>query len=214
MDRWHFNTAGEPGKCSASKKPCPFGFTEDEHYRSAAEARAGFERKMADQSSQLISNGLRKNETWADYDLEEMTVLQRMRHVLVTKHGWDEEDFEEMSFMDIESAFLDDAGEEDFRPTMEQDSQRLEAEWTADESDNYRAHARVPSKAKQLDWYNTLHQMELDDEYMSNAPLKKQKLIKRLKANLRFYEKEQSIKNSGYGSIYDSWTIDPEPSKE
>lgn len=52
---------------------------------------------------------------WPPYDVEEMSVLARMKHILKTKHGYTDEDFEEATFMDIESMFLDDAGEEDFR---------------------------------------------------------------------------------------------------
>ena len=50
-----------------------------------------------------------------EYDVEEMSVLARMKHVLKTKHGYTDEDFEECTFLDIESMFLDDAGEPDFR---------------------------------------------------------------------------------------------------
>ena len=49
------------------------------------------------------------------HDVEEMTVLQRMKHILKTKHGYTDADFEEQTFADIESMFLDDAGEKDFR---------------------------------------------------------------------------------------------------
>lgn len=50
-----------------------------------------------------------------EYDIEEMGVLARMKHVLKTKHGYTDEDFEGATFADIESMFLDDAGEPDFR---------------------------------------------------------------------------------------------------
>lgn len=45
---FHINPAtGEPGKCSASLKACPFG-SESEHYGSEAAAREAFEASMAD----------------------------------------------------------------------------------------------------------------------------------------------------------------------
>lgn len=50
-----------------------------------------------------------------DYDVEEMGVLAHMKHILKTKHGYTDADFEEATFADIESMFLDDAGEKDFR---------------------------------------------------------------------------------------------------
>lgn len=50
-----------------------------------------------------------------DYDSGEMTVLARMMRGLVDRHGWDYTDFQEMSFLDVEAAYLD--VEEDFRPT-------------------------------------------------------------------------------------------------
>jgi hypothetical protein len=50
-----------------------------------------------------------------DYDVEEMGVLTRMKHVMKTKHGYTDADFEGATFMDIESMFLDDCGERDFR---------------------------------------------------------------------------------------------------
>ena len=49
------------------------------------------------------------------YDIEEMTVLQRMKTIMIRKHGWELEDFEGMTFLDIESEFLDGCGEPDFR---------------------------------------------------------------------------------------------------
>lgn len=52
-----------------------------------------------------------------EYDVEEMGVLARMKHVLKTEHGYTDDDFEDATFMDIESMFLDDAGEADFRPS-------------------------------------------------------------------------------------------------
>lgn len=48
------------------------------------------------------------------YDTEEVSVIQRMRRVLIEKYGWEPEDFEGMSFTDVEYEFLE--VEEDFRP--------------------------------------------------------------------------------------------------
>lgn len=50
-----------------------------------------------------------------EVDVGEMTILQRMKHVLKTKHGRSDADFAGLSFHDIERMFLDDAGESDFR---------------------------------------------------------------------------------------------------
>jgi hypothetical protein len=50
------------------------------------------------------------------YDVPEMNVLARMKRIMIDKHGYDAEDFEGYGFLDIESMFLDDCGEEDFRP--------------------------------------------------------------------------------------------------
>ena len=52
---------------------------------------------------------------WPDYDVEEMSVLARMKKIMREKHGYTDEDFEDATFTDIESMFLDDCGEEDFR---------------------------------------------------------------------------------------------------
>ena len=49
------------------------------------------------------------------YDVPELGVLARMKHVLRTSHGYTDEDFKDATFADIESMFLDDAGEVDFR---------------------------------------------------------------------------------------------------
>lgn len=49
------------------------------------------------------------------YDVEEMSVLARMKKIMKEKHGYDDEDFEDCTFADIESMFLDSCGEEDFR---------------------------------------------------------------------------------------------------
>lgn len=47
---FHVNPAsGEPGKCSASLKACPFGGA-SEHYESASAARKAFETSMADKT--------------------------------------------------------------------------------------------------------------------------------------------------------------------
>lgn len=51
-----------------------------------------------------------------DYDTAEITVLERMKRIMIQKHGWEREDFEGMTFLDIESEFLDGCGEPDFRP--------------------------------------------------------------------------------------------------
>lgn len=50
------------------------------------------------------------------YDVPEVAVLERMKKIMMEKHDWEPEDFDGMSFMDIESEFLDGCGEEDFRP--------------------------------------------------------------------------------------------------
>jgi hypothetical protein len=48
------------------------------------------------------------------YDLEEMSILARMKRTLIRKHGWEAEGFQGMNFMGIEAEFLD--AEPDFRP--------------------------------------------------------------------------------------------------
>lgn len=46
MNRYHVNlTTGVPGKCRAIKS-CPFGLSIEDHYSTASEARADFEKKM------------------------------------------------------------------------------------------------------------------------------------------------------------------------
>jgi hypothetical protein len=50
-----------------------------------------------------------------DYDIEEMSVLNRMKRDLMRDHGWYTIDFEGMTFLDIESTYLDEYGYEDFR---------------------------------------------------------------------------------------------------
>jgi hypothetical protein len=58
----------------------------------------------------------REQETaWPEYDVEEMSVLARMKKIMKEKHGYESDDFDGMSFTDIESMFLDDCGEKDFR---------------------------------------------------------------------------------------------------
>ena len=48
--KFHINpVSGEPGKCSASLKACPFGGEED-HYESSEEARRAYEASMADKA--------------------------------------------------------------------------------------------------------------------------------------------------------------------
>lgn len=54
-------------------------------------------------------------EVTPDYDVEEMSVLARMKKIMREKHGYTDEDFEDATFADIESMFLDDCGEKDFR---------------------------------------------------------------------------------------------------
>lgn len=49
------------------------------------------------------------------YDGEEYGIFARMKKVLVERHGWEAEDFQGMSFLDVESEFLDAYGEVDFR---------------------------------------------------------------------------------------------------
>lgn len=48
-----------------------------------------------------------------EYDYAEASIYRRMKNTLVRKHGWDEEEFETMSFLDVEAEFLD--VEKDFR---------------------------------------------------------------------------------------------------
>jgi hypothetical protein len=50
-----------------------------------------------------------------DYDVEELSVLERMKRIMIEEHGYTRADFEECTFADIESMFLDDCGEPDFR---------------------------------------------------------------------------------------------------
>jgi hypothetical protein len=52
---------------------------------------------------------------WDYYDAEERDVLSRMKRIMIEKHGYTEEDFIDTTFLDVESMFLDDCGEEDFR---------------------------------------------------------------------------------------------------
>lgn len=47
------------------------------------------------------------------YDTEEMSIFNRMKCILRDKHEWEHEDFEGMTFLDVEACFLD--VEEDFR---------------------------------------------------------------------------------------------------
>lgn len=51
-----------------------------------------------------------------EYDVPEMNVLARMKKIMIEKHGYTREEFDGCSFTEIESMFLDDCGEEDFRP--------------------------------------------------------------------------------------------------
>jgi len=46
MAKYHINSKGEPGKCSAKSGNCPFGSAE-EHYSSAEDAQAAYEQAMA-----------------------------------------------------------------------------------------------------------------------------------------------------------------------
>lgn len=50
---------------------------------------------------------------WSDYDTPEMDVLNRMKQELVRDDGWTREDFEGMTFLDVEAEYLDT--HEDFR---------------------------------------------------------------------------------------------------
>ena len=43
MKKFHYNSAGEPGVCSAKPGNCPFGFSENEHFDSESDARKSFE---------------------------------------------------------------------------------------------------------------------------------------------------------------------------
>ena len=43
----------------------------------------------------------------APYDESEMSVLSKMKKALMVKHGWEADDFEGMTFLDVEAEFLD-----------------------------------------------------------------------------------------------------------
>lgn len=53
MAKFHINNAGEAGACSATKGNCPFG-DEDDHFTSAAAARASYEQTMAPQALSIV----------------------------------------------------------------------------------------------------------------------------------------------------------------
>jgi hypothetical protein len=67
------------------------------------------------EANRLRQSAADADAAWPEYDVEEMSVLARMKHVMKTKHGYINDDFDGMSFTDIESMFLDDCGEKDFR---------------------------------------------------------------------------------------------------
>ena len=62
-----------------------------------------------------LNEGKVKSSLLPQHDEPEMSVLKKMKYILKTKHGYSNDDFEGLSFADIESIFLDDAGEPDFR---------------------------------------------------------------------------------------------------
>jgi hypothetical protein len=56
MTKFHLNDQGNPGQCSATKKPCPFG-GDEAHYPTKTAAREAFEKDHAfDQLSRLTSS--------------------------------------------------------------------------------------------------------------------------------------------------------------
>lgn len=62
-----------------------------------------------------MSLASQREQHFRDYDVVEVAVLERMKRVMMEKHGWEIDDFEGMSFTDIEAEFLDGCGEKDFR---------------------------------------------------------------------------------------------------
>lgn len=111
MAKYHISKDGDPKPCRATKKPCPIG---GEHFDSEEAARDHYEKTMENEVSS-------EKPKWTfeipPYDAPEMSIMNRMQTALVEKHGWDDEDFDGMSFLDVEDAFLD-AGEIDFRPSQ------------------------------------------------------------------------------------------------
>lgn len=109
MSKYHINPeTGNPGRCTA-KKQRRFG-GDAAHYSSEKEARDAFE-----VTQEALTSFQKEYPPEADYDVEELTVMGRMKKTLKEKHGWEDEDFEGMTFTDVESEFLDSYGEEDFR---------------------------------------------------------------------------------------------------
>lgn len=183
MAKYHINTKGEPGKCSAKKTGCPFGDA-SEHYDNLVDARNAYEAAQG--------------APFSDYDLEEMNVLNRMKEVLVRKHNWDNEDFEDMTFTDIESEFLDTYGEKDFRPTEVQAEQEQETENAIMDAE----YAMVNNMRIPLDkrgrYYTILLALDDDEEeWMTHKPFRRKELAERLRATLRYYEDEAKIYRDG-----------------
>lgn len=44
--RYHLSAGGDPKPCSAHKRPCPLGFSPEEHYSSPGEAQAAYEKSQ------------------------------------------------------------------------------------------------------------------------------------------------------------------------
>lgn len=53
-EKFHINSKGEPGRCSAQHGGCPFG-SEDEHYATREGASAAYERSMSDGTIQTLT---------------------------------------------------------------------------------------------------------------------------------------------------------------
>lgn len=62
-EKYHINSDGEPKKCTARKRACPFG-TVDEHYKSEKSARIAYETKMNQQLVPTSANRSKPLENW------------------------------------------------------------------------------------------------------------------------------------------------------
>jgi hypothetical protein len=64
MSKYHINPiTGQPGKCTASKKPCRFGKA-DKHFNTRAEAQESYEKS---QETQQFLDGLRKDPSVVEF---------------------------------------------------------------------------------------------------------------------------------------------------
>ena len=52
MTKYHINSEGNAGKCSATFR-CPFGDMENDHYASAKEARNVYEQRMENEALEI-----------------------------------------------------------------------------------------------------------------------------------------------------------------